>query len=128
MKPRREFGELSPLSSASPLARTRAFLLLFFFATSTRCTLWVEGTLQGLVHPGISGTALGLLPGLCLLSSSRDWRKCRFIALYGRDPCQEDWATLEPKVCGNPLCCSFPICVFVHSISCWFGNYPLHFA
>lgn len=100
----------------------------FFFATSTRCTLWVEGTLQGLVHPGVSGTALGLLPGLYLLSSSRDWRKCRFIALYGRDPCQEDWATLEPKVCDNPLCCSFPICVFVHSISCWFGNYPLHFA
>ena len=50
-------------------------MALFFFATSRRCALWVEGTLQGLVHRGVSGTVLGLVPGLCLLSSSRVWRK-----------------------------------------------------
>ena len=49
-------------------------MALFFFATSTRCALWVEGTLQGLVHRGVSGTVLGLVPGLCLSSSSRVWR------------------------------------------------------
>ena len=58
---------------------------------------------------GRNSAGLGLLPGLCLFSSSRVWRKRRFIALYGRDLCQEDWATPEPKVCGHPLCCSFPI-------------------
>ena len=62
---------------------------------------------------GVSGTVLGLVPGLCLLSSGRVWRK----RLHR--PARQS---------GHPLCCSFPIRVFVHSISCWLGNYPLHFA
>ena len=62
---------------------------------------------------GVSGTVLGLVPGLCLLSSSRVWRK----RLHR-----------PARPSGHPLCCSFPIRVFVHSISYWFGNYPLHFA
>ena len=62
---------------------------------------------------GVSGTVLGLVPGLCLLSSRRVWRK----RLHR-----------PARPSGHPLCCSFPIRVFVHSISCWLGNYPLHFA
>lgn len=57
-KPCRECGEL-----------TVGFLLLWrlfaFLATSTRCALSVELTLQGLGQRGVSGTAFSLLPGLC---------------------------------------------------------------
>ena len=53
----------------SPPACAMGFLLLrglfAFFATSTRCALSVELTLQGLGQRGVSGTAFGLLPGLC---------------------------------------------------------------
>ena len=53
----------------SPPTRTMGFLLLWclfaFFATSTPCALSVELTLQSLGQQGVSGTAFGLLPGLC---------------------------------------------------------------
>lgn len=49
-----------------------------------------------------------------------------FRSLHGQDLYPEDWATLEAKVCVHPLYSSFPSCVVVHSISCWFGDYPLH--
>ena len=78
-KPCRECGELSLrfyLGYLHQLARGLFYSYgTFFSATSRRCALWVEGTLQGLVHRGVSGTVLGLVPGLCLLSSSRVWRK-----------------------------------------------------
>jgi len=64
----------------------------------------------------------------CVFCPVEEFGENDFIALHGQDLCYEDWATPEPKDCGHPLCCSFPICVFVHSISCWFGNYLLHFA
>ena len=63
------------ISTSSHEGFSTPMALFFFFATSTRCALWVEGTLQGLVHRGVSGAVLGLVPGLCLLSSSRVWRK-----------------------------------------------------
>ena len=88
-----------------------------FFATSTRCALSVEGTLQGLGQRGIS-----------VFCPAPEFGENDFLFLHGQDLCPEDWATPETKVCGHPLCCSFPSCVVVHSISCWFGDYPLHAA
>ena len=64
----------------------------------------------------------------CVFCPAAEFGENDFIALHGQDLSHEDWATPEPKDCGYPLCWSFPICVFVHSISCRFGNYPLHFA
>ena len=64
----------------------------------------------------------------CVFCPAAEFGENDFIALHVQDLSHEDWATSEPKDCGHPLCCSFPIRVFVHSISCWFGNYPLHFA
>ena len=64
----------------------------------------------------------------CVFCPAAEFGESDFIALHVHDLSHEDWATPEPKDCGHPLCCSFPIRVFVRSISCWFGNYPLHFA
>ena len=64
----------------------------------------------------------------CVFCPAAEFGENDFIALHGQDLSHEDWTTPEPKDCGYPLCWSFPICVFVHSISCRFGNYPLHFA
>ena len=64
----------------------------------------------------------------CVFCPAAEFGENDFIALHVQDLSHEDWATPEPKDCGHPLCCSFPIRVFVRSISCWFGNYPLHFA
>ena len=104
----------------SPPACAMGFLLLWglfaFFATSTRCALSVELTLQGLGQRGVSGTAFGLLPGLCGASFVQH----QSLEKTTSSPCMAKIFVLKIGQRRKPKSAA------IHSISCWCGVYPLH--
>ena len=130
-KPCRECGELSLrfyLGHLHQLARGLFYSYGTFFSPHPDDALcgWKEPCRVGCI--GVYLARAWAWCQDCVFFPAAEFGENDFIALHVQDLSHEDWATSEPKDCGHPLCCSFPIRVFVHSISCWFGNYPLHFA
>ena len=115
------------LSWASPLACTRAFLLLwhFFFSPHPHdalcgwkelCRVWCIGVYLARFWAWCQD---------CVFRPAAEFGEHDFIARHGQDLCHEDWATPEPKDCGHPLLLSTPSLVGLATVPC---TLPLYFA